>query len=365
MEQQQPPQMISLEDIASKAFGETQETTLEQVLPTPPEQVATPPKIEDVITTPPVVEEGQPKTTTRYSEKIKNLIEDGFLEDVSITLDDKEVFISEIDIQDKDTYDSILESIKAEKKKQRDDKYISKEGLDETFLKVIETKKAGGNISEILRENVQAIDQLSNLRNTLDSVDVEDKDKEQLAINIVAQNLQQTGLSNKVIQAQIEDFIESGILETEASTILDSHLELHGQAIEQKKQTELQRVDKEKEDFKTFKKTISTTYKEFGLPDAIQKVLVENATKLDEYKISNTDKLYFEAQQKSPDLFAKVNFLLNNPQEFEKWISGKRVTDAKKEIIKSSIVINTNRKKESKANNLSTLEDIAANTFHK
>lgn len=271
MEQQQPPQMISLEDIASKAFGETQETTLEQVLPTPPEQVVTPPKIEDVITTPPVVEEGQPKTTTRYSEKIKNLIEDGFLEDVSITLDDKEVFISEIDIQDKDTYDSILESIKAEKKKQRDDKYISKEGLDETFLKVIETKKAGGDISEILRENVQAIDQLSNLRNTLDSVDVEDKDKEQLAINIVAQNLQQKGLSNKVIQAQIEDFIESGILETEASTILDSHLELHGQAIEQKKQTELQRVDKEKEDFKTFKKTISTTYKEFGLPDAIQK----------------------------------------------------------------------------------------------
>ena len=145
-----------------------------------------------------------------------------------------------------------------------------------------------GDISEILRENVQAIDQLSNLRNTLDSVDVEDKDKEQLAINIVAQNLQQKGLSNKVIQAQIEDFIETGSLETEANTILDSHLELHGQAIEQKKQVELERVEKEKEDFKIFKKTISSTYKEFGLPDAIQKVLVENATKLDEYKIFYT-----------------------------------------------------------------------------
>lgn len=362
---QQPPQTISLEDIATKTFGETQETTptlAEQMLPTPPE-VVTLPKIEDVVTTP-NVEEVQPKAT-RYSEKIKNLIEDGFLEDVSITLDDKEVFISEIDIQDKDTYDSILESIKSEKKKQRDEKYISKEGLDETFLKIVETRKAGGNVNEIIKENVSAIDQLSNLRNTLDSADVEDKDKEQLAINIVAQNLQQKGLSQKVIQAQIEDYIENGNLETEANTILDSHLELHGQAIEQKKQVELERVEKEKEDFKTFKKTISSTYKEFGLPDAMQKVLVENATKLDEYKISNTDKLYFEAQQKNPELYSKVNFLLNNPKEFEKWISGKSVTEAKKEIIKSSIVINTNRKKESKSNGLNTLEDIAANTFNK
>ena len=362
---QQPPQMISLEDIATKTFDKTQETAptlAEQMLPTPPE-VVTPPKIEDVVTTPPATE-GQPKAT-RYSEKIKNLIEDGFLEDVSITLDDKEVFISEIDIQDKDTYDSILESIKAEKKKQREEKYISKEGLDETFLKIVETRKAGGNVNEIIKENVSAIDQLSNLKNTLDSVEIADAEKEQLAINIVAQNLQQKGLSQKVIQAQIEDYIESGNLETQANTILDIHLELHGQAIEQKKQVELQRIEKEKEDFKTFKKTISSAYKEFGLPDAIQKVLVENATKLDEYKISNSDKLYFEAQQKNPDLYAKVNFLLNNPQEFEKWISGKKITDAKKEIIRSSIVINTNRKKESKSNSLNTLEDIAANTFNK
>lgn len=362
---QQPPQMISLEDIATKTFDKTQETAptlAEQMLPTPPE-VVTPPKIEDVVTTPSATE-GQPKAT-RYSEKIKNLIEDGFLEDVSITLDDKEVFISEIDIQDKDTYDSILESIKAEKKKQREEKYISKEGLDETFLKIVETRKAGGNVNEIIKENVSAIDQLSNLKNTLDSVEIADAEKEQLAINIVAQNLQQKGIENDMIEAHIKNYIEKGTLETIANSVLDNHLELHGQAIEQKKQVELQRVEKEKEDFKVFKKTISSTYKEFGLPDAMQKVLVENATKLDEYKISNSDKLYFEAQEKNPNLFAKVNFLLNNPEEFEKWISGKKITDAKKEIIRSSIVINTNRKKESKSNSLNTLEDIAANTFNK
>lgn len=363
--QQQPPQVISLDEIANKAFGETQETAptptiAEQMLPDPPKVEVAPPSIENLPTQ--AVEQ---KSTTRYSEKIKNLIEDGFLEDVSITLDDKEVYLSEIDIQDKDTYDTILENIKADKKKNRDEKYISKEGLDDSFLKVVEAKKAGANVNEIIQENVSAIDQLSNLRNALDSFEVADKDKEQLAINIVAQNLQQKGLSQKVIQAQLEDYIESGVLENEATSILDSHLSLHNQAIEEKTQAEFQRLEKEKEDFKLFKKTISNTYKEYGLPDSIQKVLVENATKVDEWKISNTDKLYFEAQQKNPELYSKVNFLLNNPQEFEKWISGKKVLEAKKDIIKSSIVINTNKRKESKSGSLSSLEDIAANTFNK
>ncbi len=364
--QQQPPQMISLEDIATKTFDKVEETVtptiVDQLLPPTPIQAdIVPPTIEVV---PPVVEEVKP-TTTNYTKKINSFIEAGLLEDVSITIDDKEVFLSEIDIQDKETYDSILESVKAEKDKQRDEKYISKEGLDEITEKIIEIRRAGGNVNDIIQENVSAIDQLTNIKKTLDSVEVEDKEKEQLAINIIAQKLQQGGFSNKVINAQIEDYIENGNLENEANTILDEHLALHGQAIEQKRQSELQRVEQEKEEFKTFKKNLSTTYKEFSVPENIQKVLIENATKLDEYKVSNTDKLYFEAQTKNPDLYAKVNFLLNNPQEFEKWISGKKITETKKEIIKSSIVINTNRKRDNKPNNLNSLEDIAQNTFNK
>lgn len=360
MEQQQP-QTISLADIANRTFGETQETPAplaEQTLPEPPAPAdVTPPAIKDVVETPEVVK--PEAVVTSYSKQIKSFIEAGFLDDVSITFDDQEAFLSEIDIKDEETYKTILSSIKEEKDKLRNEKYISKEGLDENFLKVIETKKAGGDISEILRENIQAIDQLSSFKNALESADVEDKEKEKLAINIVAQNLQQKGLSNKVINAQLEDYIESGTLENEANTILDSHLQLHGQAIEQKKQTELQRAEKEKDDFKTFKKELVAKYKAESVPDNISKVLIENATKLDEYKISNTDKLYFEAQQKDPDLFMEVNYLLNNKEEYKKWVSSKKSLDAKKEIIKSSLVINTQRKKETNNRNSISLEDIA------
>ena len=358
---QQQPQVISLDDISEKLFGETQEVTT----PTIAEQMVQ--ELPTVETPPPPVNEiatEELKTATRYSEKIKSLIEDGFLEDVSITLDDKEVFLSDIDIQDKDTYNTILENIKADKKKQREEKYISKEGLDETFLKVVEARKAGGNVNEIIQENISAIDQLSNLRNALDSVEVEDKEKEQLAINIVAQNLQQKGLSQKVIQAQIEDYIDSGSLENEATSILDGHLQLHNQAIEQKTQLEFQRLEKEKEDFKVFKKTLSSKVKDFGIPDSMQRVIVENATKLDDLKISNTDKLYFDYQQNDPDTFSEIAFFLTNPKAFKEWFSGKKVTEAKKEIIKSSIVINTNKKRESKGST-TTLEEISENLFNK
>lgn len=359
--QQQQPETISLADIANRTFGESQEKDtpiVEQTLPTLPSQVdVTPPTIKNIVE---LIEEVKPElVTTNYSKQIRSFIDAGFLDDVSITFDDQEAFLSEIDIKDEDTYKTILSSIKEEKEKQRNEKYISKDGLDETFLKVIETKKAGGDVSEILRENVQAIDQLLSFKNALDSVEIEDREKERISINIIAQNLQQKGIENDMIDAHIKNYIEKGTLETIANSVLDNYLEQHEQAIEQKKQAELLRAEKDKEDFKTFKKELISKYKAENIPDNISKVIIENATKLDEYKISNTDKLYFEAQQKNLELFAEVNFLLNNREEFKKWVSGKKSLDVKKDIIKSSLVINTQRKKETNNRNGTSLEEIA------
>ena len=357
MENQQQPQMISLADIANRAFGETepqQQEVVEQQLNPIAEVIETPQIIPEVVSPIEAL-----KQTSKYSEKIRGLIEDKFLDDVTITYNDQEVYLSDIDIQDKEAYDAILEGIKTEQEKQRSEKYISKEGLDENFLKVVETRKAGGNVNEIIQENVSAIDQLLGLKNTLEGYEIEDREKEQIAINIVAQNLQQKGLSQKVIQAQIEDYIDNGDLETEATSIIDSHLGLHSQAIEQNRQNELQRQEQEKEDLKTFKKTISSKIKDFGIPESMQKVLVENATKLDNFKISNTDRLYFEAQQKNPDLFAEIVFFLNNPDAYRDWVGGKKATKAKQEIIKSGLVINLNKKKEVSNRSGTSLEEIA------
>jgi hypothetical protein len=358
---QQQPQMVSLEDIFKEVTSheppKTEETT---TLPTSP-VIQEAPKVEDLVTTP-ELPTAEPVKPSDYSSKIKTFIEAGLLEDFEINVDGQDVFLSEVNIEDEDTYKSLLDQVKSEKDKQLKEKYISKEGIDETTEKLIEIRKAGGSIKEILQENVEAIETLQDLKSVLE--DGDDKQKEQVAINILAQDLRQRGLSDKVINAQLQDYIESGVLETEADKILSTHLNLHKQAIEEKRQQELDRINQEKEESKNFKKTLNTQYKGWELPESLQKVLVENATKTDEYQVSNTDKLYFEAR-KNPELYAKVNFFLNNPLEFEKWISGKKVLEAKKEHVRSSITINTSKTKPTRSYDTNNLDDIAEQVFNK
>lgn len=362
--QQQQPSQVTLEDI----FKEVTEKAVSTETSPQEGDAAVLPKLPEVadLTTPTVGVKEEVATTptaaSEYSNKIKSFIDAKLLENFEITIDGEETFLADIDIKDEDTYNLILEQVKAEKEKQFKESYISKEGIDETTEKLIEIRKAGGSIREILKENVDAIEQLQNLKSLIEGDD--DKAREQVSINILVQNLQQKGLSNKVINAQIQDYIDNGVLEEEAGSILNRHLSSHNQAIEDKRSAELARIEQEKEDSKTFKKTLNQQYKGWDIPDNIQKVLVENATKTDEYQISNTDKLYFESR-KNPELFAKVNFFLNNPQEFEKWISGKKVLESKRDHVRSSISINTSKTKPVRTYDSNNLDEIGEQVFNK
>lgn len=319
----------------------------QQALNTPQEQIgnlAIPPVQESEIK----VEEPV-KISTDYSKRLKSAIQDGLIENFAITYNDQEAYLEDIDDLTEEGYNEIISGWKAEKDKNLKEKYISTENFDEQTKKLIEIKQAGGDISEIIRENVTAIDQLTRLKDNIDD--------EKVQINIVGHNLEQKGLSKRVIQAQITELIEQGELENEANSILDSHLLIHNEAIEQKRQGELGRVEKEKEDLKNLRKNLSATYKEFGVPDNIQKVLVDNATKLDQDKISNTDKLYFEAI-KDPKKFAEINYFLNNPEEFKKWVSSKKTLEAKLGTIKPLFSININNQKKTKLSS-NSLEEYA------
>ena len=336
---------VSAELLASifneAGLGETQkaeEATIEQ-----PDYTPTPEVVNEL---PP---SEAPKVQSDYSKRLKNLVKDGILENFSITYGEEDVFIEDIEDLTEEGYQKIVEGWKEAKKSEVDSKYISIEGLDETTKKLIDIKRNGGDITELIRENVTAIDQLSQLKDNIDN--------EQVQINIVAHSLQQQGIKPAVVKAQIQALIEEGVLDTEANTILDSHLAVHQQAIEQKRNSEIERVEKEKEDLKTLRKTLSLQYKELGLPDSMQKLLVDNATKLDQDKISNTDRLYFEAI-KDPKRFAELNFFLNNPEEFKKHVTSPKVTKAKIDAIMPLFSVNINKVNKPKLQG-SSLEDFA------
>ena len=365
MEIQQQPQFLSLDDLVASAIPQASVETPSPVeVPQPTLELPIPEPTPEP-TPAPVIEEKKPESF--YTSKIQNLLNDGFLEDYAVNIDGEEVYLSEANVKDEDTYKLILQSVKEAREAEIKTKYIPKEGLNETTEKLVDILRSGGDVTELLEKNVQEINTISKYKEDLEGFDLDDKQKEQLAINVVAQSLQQKGLSQKVIQAQIEDYIENGNLETEATTVLDSYLSYHKEEISRKHQEQVDRLNQEKENLKTFKKTLTSTCSELGFPDNIKKVLVENATKQDEMKVTNADKLYFEIQEKNPKLFAKIVYQMHNEEEFEKWVSSKRVTEAKKELIRPSLVINTNKTREAKARATSypTLEELAQNQFNK
>lgn len=342
-------EVISSQDLISEIFNEWK--PVEE--PAQPTLVATTePIVTTEVTTTPEPEKPKEETVkvfTDYSKRLKSAISDGLIENFQITYNDQEAFLEDIDDLTEEAYNEILTQYKAEKEKNIKEKYISTEDLDDQTKKLIEIRRAGGSISEIVRENVTAIERIQELKANIDNENVQ--------ANIVGKDLEQKGNDLEVIQDQIKRLRERGELESRAEAILDNHLSIHNEAIEQKRLGELQRVEQEKEDLKNLRKNLSAEYKQMGVPENIQKVLVDNATKLDAEKISNTDKLYFEAI-KDPKRYAEINYFLNNPEEFKKTIASKQVLASKIDSQKQVFSININNQKKPKlAPN--TLEEYA------
>lgn len=256
----------------------------------------------------------------QYRDKLKSLIEDGLIENFQVTIGEegKEVqtSLSELEDVDKDTYAYILATYKELKEKDLKEKYISKEGIDELTESLIELKQAGGDISSLIKEELQTVDILQQMKKNIDD--------EQQQIDIVYHELKGKGLSDRVIQAQINDLTENFELEKTATEILDTHIEAYKQSVETKKKEQLGKIAEEKEKEKQFKKEVSTFYKESKIPENIRGLLIENTTKRDNQGLTNTDKLYFDSIN-DPQKHAKVAFMLHNLDEFEKWISAGKV----------------------------------------
>ena len=68
-------------------------------------------------------------------------------------------------------------------------------------------------------------------------------------------------------------------------------------------------------------------------PENLQKVFIENATKVDESGMTNTEKLFFEATSKAEDL-AEITFFLSDREGYKKWVASKPVLKASVEGIK-------------------------------
>lgn len=268
--------------------------------------------------------------TSIYTDLIKEYIEDGDWEDGAIEIEDEKgetVTVNLLDLTDvtPEQFRQIKAGQKALKDEELKSKYISKEGIDENTLKIIELKKAGGDTRELFQMQAELV-------NPLDRLDLDD---ERVHEYLIRQKLSsnpdfdQDDIDNKVAKMKA-----NFTLDTEAKKIINEVNHNFGLAIEERKKEHLAAKEKIQEEQKEFKKQITQTYKDLKLADNVVKNLVENTAKFDEYGLTNVDKAFFEAK-KNPELFAKVAYLILDEKGFNEFQGVKIKNNVTKETIKT------------------------------
>ena len=281
-----------------------------------------------------------------YVDKVKEWIEEGFWEDVDIEIENEAGEKELVPITDiKDLTPELFAQIKEQqnelKKQDLDSKYVSVEGLDDRTKKMIELKKAGGDLSELIQQEVQYVNPLNGL----------DLDDERIQEHLIRQKYNSLGWKPKHIEAEIEELREAMTLDLEAKKIIGEINTNFDKVVEQKREEQLNQIEEAKKSQKEFKKTMVEAFRSLDLKnDNLVKSLVEATANYDEYGLAEIDKAFFEAKSSNPELFAKVAFLLTDEKAFGEFSGVKIKNKANTEVLRKVLSISP------KATNLASAE---------
>lgn len=361
-QENQKTQVLDINDLLKEAGIRTEEKPAEEVVNTEEleakllgDDFKAPEPAKREIKEEPV---NPPASSTKYSEKLKELIELGLIEDVQINIGEEEgeekvAFLSELEDLDKNSLEAIISNYKEAKDKELQEKYISTDGLDERTRKYIELKKNGGDPSQLIQEEIQYVNPWQQL----------DLDDEQVQEYIVRQKLSlNPELDEEDIERKIAKFKNNLSLDTEAKKIYDEVQKNFDTKVEQTKKAQLEEIEKEKQYQKEFRKNISQELKTLIPNENVAKVILDNATKRDEHGLTNTDKLYFDAQ-KDPKLYSEIAFFLNNREKFYEAVGAKAKLKEAKKTVQTLFSINTKAVKEKRVE--TKKDDEAEKVFDK
>lgn len=269
-----------------------------------------------------------------YTDKVKEWIEEGFWEDVDIEIENEAGEKELVPITDiKDFTPELFAQIKEQqaelKKQELDSKYISVEGIDDRTKRMIELKKAGGDLTELIQQEVQYVNPLNGL----------DLDDERVQEHLIRQKYTSLGWKPKHIEAEIEELKEAMTLDLEAKKVIGEINSNFDKVVEQKREEQLNQIEEAKKSQKEFKKTMVEAFRSLDLKnDNLVKSLVEVTSKYDEYGLTDVDKAFFEAKN-NPELFAKVAFLLTDEKSFSDFSGVKIKNKTNTEVLRKVLSI--------------------------
>lgn len=279
---------------------------------------------QDVLPPTPVVEKNNV-----YSGMVETLIEKGEWKDFHVQFDEdsEPILISELEDIDKETFEQLLSTQKEEREKEIESKYISLEGVDDITKQIIEIKRQGGDITQVLEAH-------SRIKNPLDNVDLDNEShmKELVGYKLMAQYNNDID----VVNLKLSGIIKEGNLDIEARKVYEEIESNYKGFLDQ----ELNKVKEEQQQTeklrKEFRKNISEAFKTYGLNDADYKTLVDSASKYKEDGTTEIDNLFKEAKN-DPERFSKLVMFLKNPKLFEDKYSTKIRNKANLDAVKKIV----------------------------
>lgn len=270
-------------------------------------------------------------STFNYKDLVAEFIEDGDWIDGEIELEEGQEPVSISDLAE--ITPEMFRLLKAEQKRLKEEQlntdYVSVKGLDDTTKRMLEIKRAGGDITELLKVEAQHVHPLKGL----------DLDSEQTQENLVRQRLKFQGLSARTIEEEIKYFKENLTLDLEAKKVIDEVNANFDNIVKGEEEKALAHNAQVLEEQKTFKKSMTETFRKFELKDTLIKNLVDQTAKYDDNGLTEADKMFFAAKD-NPELFAEVVFLLSNKQAYDEFKGVKIKNEVKKDTIKTIFKLN-------------------------
>ena len=205
--------------------------------------------------------------------QVKSLLDLGILTDIKISTseDDEEgKLLSEFEDINEAQLKQIIDIQKSTKDKEIEEKYISKEGLTENQLKIVNILKEGGDLKEIFQSPEQ-------IKRPFEGWDLEDdKKQKQIILHHYINNL---GHSNKEALALLKQKEEDYEVDSFSKEIVQAYNSEYDKYLDSK-QKELQVKNEEKKKRITeTRKDLSKVLKDNKFKDSISKKIIDGVTK--------------------------------------------------------------------------------------
>lgn len=275
------------------------------------------------------------KPDSHFSSIAKKYIELGKWDDAVVEIDGEEIQLSELEDLDEETFFQIQDEQERLREEDRAEKYIPKEGLNDTSLKLIDLQKNGGDISEALRVYNEYV-------NPLEGLNLND---ERVQEHLVMQSLKSKLDDPEIIQMTIEKYKKDLVLDKKAQEVVDFTNSAFDKYMEQRTTEAKTKKQQEAEAHKTYLKTLEEQYKDVDLKPAKKKEILQLASR-DENGELEAIKTVRELL-KDPAKAKEALFFLSDMEAYKKSIGAQTKSKTNIETMKKISLIKDKQKKQS------------------